>query len=361
MANHLRLDRITKSFGSFTAVSDATVDIAPGEFTTLVGPSGCGKTTLLNIVAALERPSSGAVMIDGKDVTQLSARERGIAMVFQSYALYPHLTIRQNLGFPLRVQKVAKPERERRVREVAELVEIGHLLDRKPRELSGGQRQRVAIGRAIIRPSTVCLLDEPLSNLDAALRVRVRAELKLLFGRMGTTTLFVTHDQSEAMTMSDRIVVMRDGKVQQQGKPLELYQKPGNAFVASFIGSPQMNLMEARVDSEGGRALLRAGSLTLPLDDGQAARLGSRRAVTLGIRPEAITINRVPGGASLAARIELVEHLGNSAIVHYRGPAGDQIVGMELLDASIGAGWSGEAWLDPASVHLFDTETTLAL
>ncbi|MBI4923295.1 MAG: ABC transporter ATP-binding protein [Devosia nanyangense] len=361
MASTLRLERITKRFGDFVAVDDVTVDIAPGEFTTLVGPSGCGKTTLLNIAAALERPSTGSIVIDGRDMTEFNARERGIAMVFQSYALYPHLTVRQNLGFPLRVQKVPKAEIARRVNEAADLMEIGHLLNRKPRELSGGQRQRVAIGRAVIRPSTVCLLDEPLSNLDAALRVRVRAELKLLFARMGTTTMFVTHDQSEAMTMSDRVVVLKDGKVQQQGAPLEVYRNPANVFVASFIGSPQMNLLPGQLASDDGRPAVKAGALDLGLSAGLAAAAGARSEIILGIRAEDIATTPFANSSKFSARIELVEHLGNSAIMHYRTADGGRILGMEMRDSGVGTGWSGDVHVNLDAVKLFDSKTTAAL
>ncbi|MBO6541108.1 MAG: ABC transporter ATP-binding protein [Rhizobiaceae bacterium] len=357
MASSLRLENITKTFGSVTVIDDVTIDIEPGRFVTLVGPSGCGKSTLLNMTASLERPTDGRILIDGRDVTMMTARQRGIAMVFQSYALYPHLTVRQNLAFPLRVQKVAKPEITKKVLQAADLMEIGHLLDRKPRELSGGQRQRVAISRAIIRPATVCLLDEPLSNLDAALRVRVRGELKLLFSRMETTTMFVTHDQSEAMTMSDSIVVLKDGKVQQQGTPLEVYRNPANEFVATFIGSPQMNVLDARIERTD-EVVVHAGSIRLPLPE--STLLPSGR-VRLGIRPEFITAAPVSDGTPVTAKIELVEHMGNSAIVHYRFADGTSLIGLEMIDTQIGVGWEGAVYIDTQRLKFFDTATGQAI
>jgi ABC-type sugar transport system ATPase subunit len=251
----------------------------------------------------------------------------------------------------------------RRVGEIAELMEIGALLHRKPRELSGGQRQRVAIGRAIIRSSSVCLLDEPLSNLDAALRVRMRAELKLLFARMGTTILFVTHDQAEAMTMSDRIVILRDGRMQQQGTPLEVYRNPANVFVATFIGSPQMNIMPAEIGSEAGRPLLVSGALRLPLPDRVAARLADYRKprVLLGLRPEDIAISVFERGASVEGRIALVEHLGHGAIMHFVGEDLLRLVGMETRDVDVPAGWTGPVQVNLDAIRLFDIDDETAL
>jgi len=360
----VRLEQISKRFGGVTAVDEVSLSIAPKEFVTLLGPSGCGKSTILNVAAGLERPTGGRVVIEGRDVTALSAGERDIAMVFQSYALYPHLNVAGNLAFPLRVKRQPKAEIARRVGEIAELMEIGPLLHRKPRELSGGQRQRVAIGRAIIRSSSVCLLDEPLSNLDAALRVRMRAELKLLFARMGTTILFVTHDQAEAMTMSDRIVILRDGHVQQQGTPLAIYREPANVFVATFIGSPQMNILKAELTTgAAGEAAVRAGALVLPLPAGLAARAGAaaRRAVLLGLRPEDISVGPFDRSTGFPAAIELVEHLGNGAIVHYTASGLPKLVGLETRDLSIGAGWQGEAHVNLDGIRLFDAATEAAI
>ena len=360
----VRLEQISKRFGGVTAVDDVSLAIAPKEFVTLLGPSGCGKSTILNVAAGLERPTGGRVVIEGRDVTALSAGERDIAMVFQSYALYPHLNVAGNLAFPLRVKRQPKAEIARRVGEIAELMEIGPLLQRKPRELSGGQRQRVAIGRAIIRSSSVCLLDEPLSNLDAALRVRMRAELKLLFARMGTTILFVTHDQAEAMTMSDRIVILRDGHVQQQGTPLAIYREPANVFVATFIGSPQMNILRAELSSgPNGETVVRNGSLVLPLPNHLAARVQSavRREVLLGLRPEDISVGAFDRAVTFPAGVELVEHLGNGAIVHYVAENVPKLVGLETRDLSIGAGWRGDAHVNVDGIRLFDAETEAAI
>jgi multiple sugar transport system ATP-binding protein len=360
----IHLQAISKTFAGIAAVREVSLEIAPQEFVTLVGPSGCGKSTLLNVTAGLERPSGGRIIVGGRDVTGLPAGERNIAMVFQSYALYPHLNVGQNLGFPLRVQGKPKAEIARRVGEIAGLMEIGTLLHRKPRELSGGQRQRVAIGRAIIRSSAVCLLDEPLSNLDAALRVRMRAELKLLFARMGTTILFVTHDQAEAMTMSDRIVILRDGRMQQQGTPLEVYRNPANVFVATFIGSPQMNILPADIVAEGGRTVLRTGALRLELLDRQAARLAGYRKtrVLLGLRPEDIAIRAFGRSAGVEGRIALVEHLGHGAIMHFVGENLPRLVGMETRDIDLPAGWTGTVRFNLDAIRLFDIddETVLA-
>jgi ABC-type sugar transport system ATPase subunit len=329
-----------------------SVSVAPHEFVTLLGPSGCGKSTLLNIAAGLERPTDGRVLIGGRNVTDLSARDRNVAMVFQSYALYPHMTVAQNLAFPLRIQRLPRTEISQRVRAVAETIELGGLLDRKPAQLSGGQRQRVAIGRAIIRSPAICLLDEPLSNIDAALRVRMRGELKLLFNKMGTTIMFVTHDQVEAMTLSDRIIVLNGGKVQQQGTPLEIYRNPANVFVARFIGSPHMNILQAQLDS----GVVSVAGLRLPLS-GHAGRSG---AVQLGLRPEDVQLGRFEKCVSVPAQVKLVEHLGHGAIVHYALDDLPPIVGLETRDTDIRAGWQGNIHINLDGIKLFDAVTGLA-
>ncbi len=359
----IRLEAISKTFGGVQAVRDMSLDVAQGQFVTLVGPSGCGKSTLLNVTAGLERPSGGRIFVGGREVTLLPPGQRNIAMVFQNYALYPHLNVRQNLGFPLRVQRKPRSEIGRRVAEVADLMEIGALLHRRPRELSGGQRQRVAIGRAIIRSSSVCLLDEPLSNLDAALRVRMRAELKLLFARMGTTILFVTHDQSEAMTMSDRIVVLREGSMQQQGTPLEVYRNPANAFVATFIGSPQMNIVPVDVTSVDGWPALGSGALRLPVPDRIAARLAryDKPRVLLGLRPEDVAISPFERGAGVEANVALIEHLGHGAILHFVGEGLPRLVGMETRDIDVAAGWRGKMQVNLDAIRLFDIDDETAL
>ena len=276
------LDKVSKVFsGGVVAVDDVSLTIGSGEFLVLVGPSGCGKSTLLRMIAGLEEVTAGAISIGGRDVTELPPRNRDIAMVFQSYALYPHMTVRQNLGYGLKVRKTPKHEIAERVTRAAELLGLDELLDRKPAALSGGQRQRVAMGRAIVREPQAFLMDEPLSNLDAKLRVSMRAQLAALHGRLETTTIYVTHDQIEAMTLGQRVAVMRDGRIQQVDTPQELYARPTNLYVAAFIGSPAMNLVEAEVD--GGQ--IRFGGYAIPLPAADCGASAGR--VVVGIRPEA--------------------------------------------------------------------------
>jgi multiple sugar transport system ATP-binding protein len=299
--------------GGVVAVSDVTLEIADGEFMVLVGPSGCGKSTLLRAVAGLEEVTSGRVYIDGHDVTDMAPRDRDIAMVFQNYALYPHMTVRENLGFGLKLRKVSKQERDRRVLEVARTLGLDELVDRKPADLSGGQRQRVAMGRAMVREPKVFLMDEPLSNLDAKLRVSMRGNLARLHERLGVTTIYVTHDQVEAMTLGQRVAVMRDGVVQQVDTPQRLFNEPANLFVAAFIGSPSMNLVEAEV-ADGS---LHFGGFALPVPDG--VELPVRRVV-LGIRP---TDFRRAGEADpslpcMRVRADVVEELGAESHVLFR-------------------------------------------
>jgi multiple sugar transport system ATP-binding protein len=308
----IALDRVTKTFaGNVVAVDDVSLRIESGEFLVLVGPSGCGKSTLLRMIAGLEDVTEGAIRIDGRDVTDLPPRARDIAMVFQNYALYPHMTVRENLGYGLKVRRTAKPEVARRVQEVGTLLGLDELLDRRPAALSGGQRQRVAMGRAIVREPKAFLMDEPLSNLDAKLRVSMRAQLSALHGRLGTTTVYVTHDQVEAMTLGHRVAVMRDGRVLQVDTPQALYATPVNLFVAAFIGSPAMNLVEAEI--AGG--LLRFGGYELPVP---AAPAASRAIV--GIRPEAFEDAAFadPSLPQLDVDVQVVEDLGADAHVIFQ-------------------------------------------
>src|SRR5687767_12117339 len=278
----IELENVSKVFpGDVVALDDVSLRIEDGEFIALVGPSGCGKSTLLRSLAGLEEPTSGTISIGGRDVTDLQPRERDVAMVFQSYALYPHMTVRQNLGYGLKVRRTAKAEAERRVREVARMLRLEELLDRRPGALSGGQRQRVAMGRAIVREPKAFLMDEPLSNLDAKLRVSMRAQLSSLHGRLGATTVYVTHDQVEAMTLGQRVAVMRHGRVQQVDTPQALYRRPANLFVAAFIGSPAMNLVEAELTSDA----VAFGGLTIPIAAG--LHPGRTGPVIAGLRPEA--------------------------------------------------------------------------
>ena len=290
------------------AVDALDLAVRDGELLVLVGPSGCGKTTTLRMLAGLEHVNEGAILIDGKDVVKLAPRDRDIAMVFQNYALYPHMTVAQNMGFALRMAKVPKPEIDRRVQAAAKILDIEEYLGRKPRQLSGGQRQRVAMGRAIVREPRVFLMDEPLSNLDAKLRVATRAEISTLQRNLGVTTLYVTHDQVEAMTLGDRVAVMKDGLLQQCDKPRVLYDDPINAFVAGFIGSPSMNLVDGTVESGG----IRLGATVVPLAEQLPRRQGE--TVTVGLRPEALSL--APAGEGIPAIVTIVEQLGAEAFVH---------------------------------------------
>jgi ABC-type sugar transport system ATPase subunit len=302
----VRLEHVTKRFSeSVAALDDLTLEVGDGEFLILVGPSGCGKTTALRLVAGLEKPTSGTIAIGGRIVNDVTPRDRDIAMVFQNYALYPHMTVYKNLAFGLKERHTPKPEIERRVREASAILGLDDLLGRRPAQLSGGQRQRVAMGRALVREPKAFLLDEPLSNLDAKLRVQMRAELKRIHQRLGITTIYVTHDQVEAMTLGDRIVVMSNGRVQQIGKPQDVYRRPKNLFVAGFIGSPPMNLLRGHCTD--GR--IRLGELELPWSGPDAAE------VAVGLRPEDLRPTQ-DGGPSLEFVVDVVEPLGNEVVVH---------------------------------------------
>jgi multiple sugar transport system ATP-binding protein len=308
----IRLTELTKEYRHGPrAVDDVTLEIGDGEFMVLVGPSGCGKSTLLRLIAGIEEPTAGSVHIGERDVTRLQPRKRDIAMVFQNYALYPHLTVRGNLGFGLRLRRVEKAARERRVDEVADVLGLGELLDRRPGALSGGQRQRVAMGRAIVREPAAFLMDEPLSNLDAKLRVSMRAQLTKLHERLGVTTVYVTHDQVEAMTLGTRVAVLRDGVLQQCDSPQELFHHPANLFVAAFIGSPAMNLVEADVDDDE----VAFGGHRLALPTSSPLR-GRRRRVILGIRPtdfEAAGPTTDPTLPRIRVKVDVVEKLGSES------------------------------------------------
>jgi multiple sugar transport system ATP-binding protein len=305
----LRITGLQKYYGTFHALKGIDLDVPEGEFTVLVGPSGCGKSTLLRTIAGLEEASGGKVEIGGKDVTWARPRDRDIAMVFQNYALYPYLNVKDNVAFGLRARKFAEAEVEKRVKNAAEMLGIGHLLGRFPRELSGGQRQRVAIGRAIVRDATLYLFDEPLSNLDAQLRDDMRVEIKRLHQQIGKTMVYVTHDQIEAMTLADRIVLLRDGVIEQQGSPLDLFERPKTRFVAGFLGSPKMNFVSATL-AEGGVALKDGTVLPLPGRSG----LKAGQAVVLGLRPQYIAMAQptlAPGHARVPVTIELVQPTGS--------------------------------------------------
>ena len=360
MAN-VKLESVRKTFvaGGKTrvAVDDVSLDIADGEFCVLVGPSGCGKSTTLRIVAGLETATSGRVMIGERDVTTLPAKERDIAMVFQSYALYPHMTAYENMAFALKLRKMPSPDIDRRVRAAAELLGIAELLERRPRQLSGGERQRIALGRAIVRQPQVFLFDEPLSNLDAKLRLSMRREIAALHQRLGATMIYVTHDQVEAMTLGDRIVVLDRGRVQQTAAPVELYERPHNVFVASFIGSPAMNLVPGQLVRESNvtfHADDNAFSVTLP---GPWPNRMSGTAVMLGIRPEHVSL---AAGQGIPARVELAEPLGNELLLHVS-------VGEHQLTSRLPPGTPPSTGsvvnleIDREKVHLFERESGLNL
>jgi multiple sugar transport system ATP-binding protein len=348
------LTNIDRAFGKVKVLHDINLDIGDGGMMVLVGPSGCGKSTLLRLIAGLDRPTGGTIEIDGKDVTQVSAAQRGLAMVFQSYALYPHMTVRQNLAFGLENIRMPKAEIDQRITEAARMLEIAPYLDRRPGQLSGGQKQRVAIGRAVVRNPTAFLLDEPLSNLDAELRISTRAEIAALHERLATTMVYVTHDQVEAMTLADRIVVMRAGRIEQVGRPLDLYNAPANLFVAGFIGAPRMNLLpvkvrstsatEATVDGPGGLAA------TVAID-GSALKVGD--GVTLGIRPHDIEL--ADGGkSSVEAQVHLTEALGPETVVHATLDGGEKIVAVLKRQGVETQGRPIRLALPPERMHLFD-------
>jgi multiple sugar transport system ATP-binding protein len=340
--------KVNKSYGTATVVGGLDLELADGSMTVLVGPSGCGKTTSLRMLAGLEEVTSGTIHIADRDVTRLEPKERDIAMVFQNYALYPHLSVRENIAFPLRAKRTDRTEALRRADEIAESLGLGALVSRKPKDLSGGQQQRVAIGRAIIREPAVFLFDEPLSNLDAKLRVETRTELLRLQRQLGITSLYVTHDQEEAMTLSDRIVVMREGRVAQAGPPEEVYQRPVDTFVATFVGSPKMNLIDGAVS--GGELRTQTGvRITAGAPDSAA--------VTIGIRPDDLRLTPAADGV---ASVELVELLGPRAIVTVR--AADQRL-TSVVDASTLAEIPPGATvaLSAQEVHRFDVTTGIRL
>jgi multiple sugar transport system ATP-binding protein len=364
------LEKVEKRFGDVRAVAGIDLTVADREFLILVGPSGCGKTTTLRMIAGLEEVSSGDIRIGGRSVTHLPPRDRDIAMVFQSYALYPHMNVARNMSFSLRLRGMPKPDIDKRVRAVAAILGLEEHLDRKPRQLSGGQRQRVAVGAALCRQAGVLLFDEPLSNLDAKLRVHMRTELKRLHQSVESTMVYVTHDQVEAMTMGDRIVIMNGGVICQVGTPLEVYDHPDNLFVAGFIGSPPMNFFEGEIASgDGESAMLKlAGGVTLPLPRPELAG----RHVAFGIRPEHISV--APSGralsdglwaalgapAKIAAKIEVVEPLGHRVVVTARSDAGPFQMETEI-HAGVRPRDSVDLWFDMNRAYLFDRETEKVL
>ena len=358
----LALENVSKSFGNVQVLSQIDITLPDGEFLVLVGPSGCGKSTLMNIVAGLEEPSTGHIVLGGRDVTELGPSERNISMVFQSYALYPNMTVSQNIAFPLEMRGVPKAERAKTVDKVSTLLQIGHLLDRKPRQLSGGQRQRVAIGRALAREPQLFLFDEPLSNLDAKLRVDMRAEIKRLHMRTGVTTIYVTHDQVEAMTLGSRIAVLKGGVIQQLATPLDLYERPANLFVAEFIGSPSINTLKATVDDGG---LLR-------LPNGHAVHFGgdarlkvAAKEVIVGVRPEDFELREGTGqsgndGDVLLGKISLIEPTGPETYMEV--DLGFKDVTVRLAGRpTLALGATVRLAIPAAAVHLFDAGSGVRL
>jgi len=356
----VELKNVSKSFGSVKVIEQVNLTIGDGEFAVFVGASGSGKSTLLRMIAGLEQVSGGDILIDGKDVTFAEPSERGIAMVFQSYALYPHMNVYDNIAFNLKLAHFKREEIDKRVKEAARILRLNELLSRSPAQLSGGQRQRVAIGRAIVRNPKVFLFDEPLSNLDAALRVQMRLEIERLHRELGTTMIYVTHDQVEAMTLADRIVALEAGGIQQVGPPLELYSRPSNLFVAGFIGSPKMNMLPGHVVSaEGGVATLgldadTGARIAMPV----AARAGDK--VTVGVRPESLEIvdTAAPGVTALPARVESVERLGNITYVYLDAGAPDVVTVQVMGQTALASGQEVKVGLRPNQLYVFDAAGT---
>ncbi|MDO5057665.1 MAG: sn-glycerol-3-phosphate ABC transporter ATP-binding protein UgpC [Lautropia sp.] len=337
--SYLKLSNIRKRFGETEIIKGIDLDIEQGEFIVFVGPSGCGKSTLLRLIAGLESVSEGTLTLDGRDITHLPSGQRDLAMVFQSYALYPHMTVFDNMSFALKLAGTPKDEIRRKVEEAARTLNLSAYLKHTPRELSGGQRQRVAIGRAIVRAPKVFLFDEPLSNLDAALRGNTRVEIHRLHKALGATTIYVTHDQVEAMTLADRVVVLNGGRIEQAGSPLTLYDQPTNRFVAQFIGMPPMNMLPAH----GVPALAATTGGQLPADG------------LIGVRPEAVIVRDTPGEHSLTGRLELIESLGSDTLLYVR--AGDQtIVSRQAERPRFNMGDTVHLHLDPARLHRFDAQ-----
>jgi len=360
------LEKIVKRFGKVEVVRDLDLSIAHSELVVLVGPSGCGKSTTLRMIAGLEEINEGTIKIGGRVVNDLAPRDRNVSMVFQNYALYPHMTVRENLGFSLKIAKQAEAEIAARVSEAAETLSLTDYLERMPAQLSGGQRQRVAMGRAMVRKPDVFLFDEPLSNLDAKLRVQMRTEIKRLHSRVDTTMVYVTHDQVEAMTLADRVVILRDGKIEQQGAPLELFSKPANTFVAGFIGSPPMNLIDAAVTTaEGASAIRLEDGMEIPLSPAQAARVADAPGVVLGVRPEDI----VPEGHGVQIdtetfafqrAVDFAEPLGTDSDLFIQF-GGREIVSKMFNPRPVAAGEVIPFRLNLSQLHFFDAQTGEAI
>jgi multiple sugar transport system ATP-binding protein len=349
----VQLNQIRKSFEASEIIKGVDLTIHDQELTVFVGPSGCGKSTLLRLIAGLEEITSGDLLIDGQRVNDVPPAKRGLALVFQSYALYPHMNVAENMSFSLKLAGIPKAEREKKVAEAARILNLETYLERKPKELSGGQRQRVAIGRAIVRNPKVFLFDEPLSNLDAALRVRMRLELTRLHRQLRATMIYVTHDQVEAMTMADRIVVMHSGIIEQVGSPMELYRRPRNLFVAGFIGSPRMNFLEVAVQqtSTSGITIAMGNTILQARVDSSATRPGDK--ITLGIRPEHIRLAATTG---LPAQVQAVEHLGGESYLHLQTASGEALTVRVNGETEVRVDQQVHLEFDPAFLHLFDKQ-----
>jgi len=359
------LSNVVKQYGTVKAVDDLSIAIADREFAVLVGPSGCGKTTALRMIAGLETISAGEIRIGDDVVNEMPPKDRDIAMVFQSYALYPHMTIRENMGFGLRIRKLAKSEIDARVEEAADILGLTEYLDRKPKALSGGQRQRVAVGRAIVRKPRLFLFDEPLSNLDAKLRVAMRAEISKLHRRLGATIIYVTHDQVEAMTMADRIFIMSRGVLQQSGTPMEVYARPRNRFVAGFIGSPAMNFLDATLEATPSGPVLAGAAFRLAVPPAMAPALAGHagRRVAFGLRPEDIALRdpAAPPGTTLRAQADVVETLGSEIFVHLTCGSDTIVARMPAPDVPPRVGEMMEVDVRMPRTHVFDAESSATI
>ena len=357
----VRLKNVRKSFGSADVIKGVDIDVGDGEFVVFVGPSGCGKSTLLRMIAGLEDITSGTIEIDGRVVNDVQPKDRGIAMVFQSYAIFPHMTVRENVAFGLTIKGVAKAEKDAKVADAARILQMEHLLDRRPSQLSGGQRQRVAIGRAIVRDPAVFLFDEPLSNLDAALRLDMRMEIGKLHQTLNASMIYVTHDQVEAMTLADKIVVLKDGQVMQIGAPMDLYHHPANLFVAGFIGSPKMNFLDVEVTAVANGKTKVSSSDAGEIDVESATTLSTGERALLGIRPQSLSLaagQETPenGRGQLSGKVELVERLGTETIVNMTLPSGQTLIGALDGDQRVKVGTSVKLAYDIADAHLFARE-----
>ena len=351
----VKLENIIKAYGAAQVVHGINLQVEEKEFVVLVGPSGCGKSTTLRMIAGLEEITEGELTIYGKTVNRIAPKDRDVAMVFQNYALYPHLNVADNMAFGLRIRRMPKPEIEQQIKNVSEILELTDYLDRRPADLSGGQRQRVAMGRAIVRHPKVFLFDEPLSNLDAKLRTQMRAEIRRLHNRLGVTSIYVTHDQVEAMTLADRIVVMNEGRIEQVGTPMELFMNPANIFVASFLGSPPMNQIKGVITSKG----VDIGGVTITVEGRVGDHIG--REVILGIRPEHVTLTKEKGSTTLPITLELVEPLGSEALLHAQYAANELVFKTETQGSIEHLSGIKEVFVPASMVKLFDADTGEAI